>query len=385
MSIPTVWQMIKEAVNYFDGQVSYKQIKEFINANWENVNQKTINAQIISLTVNHFSRIHYPGNEKPRLTDANSPYDFLFQLKRGVVEKYNIQKHGIWEIFLNEETLAIRKHTNSSHQNSFLFVWNPSQWPWEELKQDAETIKRNGKVSIVWTCQSHKKAQIGDRAFIIRVGEDPKGIVASGFITSKPFLSKHWRDNKNVYRVSIDLEILINPNNGEEVLPREALEQGNLGLQHWSSQSSGILIKEDIAMELEAMWLGFLSRKSLVYSSTDLYEGTPYQVAQTLYERSPYARKQCLDYYGYSCKVCDVNFESRYGLIGKDFIHVHHLIEISSRKEEYKIDPIEDLRPVCPNCHAMLHTKEKPTIEELQNIMKNHYYVDSTDSLLQRE
>lgn len=37
---------------------------------------------------------------------------------------------------------------------------------------------------------------------------------------------------------------------------------------------------------------------------------------------------------------------------------VHHLQEISSIGEEYEVNPIEDLRPVCPNCHAMLHKRD---------------------------
>lgn len=43
-------------------------------------------------------------------------------------------------------------------------------------------------------------------------------------------------------------------------------------------------------------------------------------------------------------------FTDMYGDIGKDFIHVHHLLI----GEEYVVDHIKDLRPVCPNCHAML-------------------------------
>ena len=62
--------------------------------------------------------------------------------------------------------------------------------------------------------------------------------------------------------------------------------------------------------------------------------------------------------------------EKTYGEIGKKFIHIHHLVKISDIKEEYMIDPIEDLRPVCPNCHAMLHKKEPPfTIEELKGML----------------
>ena len=60
-----------------------------------------------------------------------------------------------------------------------------------------------------------------------------------------------------------------------------------------------------------------------------------------------------------------------YGKIGEGFIHVHHLLELSVIKKEYKVDPINDLRPVCPNCHAMLHRKKPAySIEELRNVIQ---------------
>ena len=68
--------------------------------------------------------------------------------------------------------------------------------------------------------------------------------------------------------------------------------------------------------------------------------------------------------------VCNFNFEKTYGDIGKGFIHVHHLNQISTIGEGYQINPIEDLRPVCPNCHAMLHQKNPPyPIDELKEMI----------------
>jgi Predicted restriction endonuclease len=65
--------------------------------------------------------------------------------------------------------------------------------------------------------------------------------------------------------------------------------------------------------------------------------------------------------------VCGFDFEKRYGAIGVGFIHVHHLVDIASIGGRYQVDPVRDLRPVCPNCHAMLH-REKPalSIQELK-------------------
>ncbi|MEY9865380.1 putative HNH restriction endonuclease [Peribacillus sp. B2I2] len=100
-------------------------------------------------------------------------------------------------------------------------------------------------------------------------------------------------------------------------------------------------------------------------------EGGTKQVSVNVYERNPVARRKCIEHYGCSCEVCNFNFERTYGELGKDFIHVHHLKELHTIGEEYEVDPIADLRPVCPNCHAMLH-KRKPaySIEELKSLIR---------------
>ncbi len=107
-------------------------------------------------------------------------------------------------------------------------------------------------------------------------------------------------------------------------------------------------------------------------STITYVEGSATQITQTRYERNGYARKECLKHYGYSCSVCDFNFEKFYGSLGYKFIHVHHLTQVAAIKQEYVVDPIQDLRPVCPNCHAMLHKQNPPlTIDELKDILKN--------------
>ncbi len=98
-----------------------------------------------------------------------------------------------------------------------------------------------------------------------------------------------------------------------------------------------------------------------------LFEGVKKSITVNLYERNPLARTKCIEYYGAQCVVCDFNFGKKYGEIGQGFIHVHHLNQLSDIKQGYEVNPIKDLRLVCPNCHAMLHRKNPPyTIEELK-------------------
>jgi 5-methylcytosine-specific restriction endonuclease McrA len=84
-------------------------------------------------------------------------------------------------------------------------------------------------------------------------------------------------------------------------------------------------------------------------------EGAGKQVVVNKYERDPKARKGCLKHHGYNCAVCGFSFEGRYGLLGREYIHVHHLVELSMVGSGYEVNPKKDLIPICPNCHAMIH------------------------------
>lgn len=92
-----------------------------------------------------------------------------------------------------------------------------------------------------------------------------------------------------------------------------------------------------------------------IESSPEIFEGIKKQVSVNKYERSSIARAKCIEAHGHSCKICNFNFEETYGELGKEFIHVHHITPIHSIGKNYKIDYVNDLIPVCPNCHAMLH------------------------------
>ena len=95
------------------------------------------------------------------------------------------------------------------------------------------------------------------------------------------------------------------------------------------------------------------------------------RVAVNRYERDPRARAACIREHGLRCKVCDFDFEERYGKPGKGFIHVHHTRPLHRMRANDHVDPSRDLVPVCPNCHAMLHRRDPPyDIEQLKALLR---------------
>ena len=99
-------------------------------------------------------------------------------------------------------------------------------------------------------------------------------------------------------------------------------------------------------------------------------EGAVRKTLTTKYERSPINRALCLAAKGYSCSVCGMNFQQTYGELGREFIHVHHAVPVSKMGENYKVDPLKELFPVCPNCHAMLHRTDPPmSVDELRALL----------------
>lgn len=108
-----------------------------------------------------------------------------------------------------------------------------------------------------------------------------------------------------------------------------------------------------------------------IIESKSLFEGAVRSILVNAYERNAEAREKCILHYGCECSVCGTILSNVYGEIAQGRVHVHHLRQLSEISKEYQVDPIQDLRPVCPNCHAIIHMKNPPyTIEEVKEFIK---------------
>jgi predicted HNH restriction endonuclease len=100
-------------------------------------------------------------------------------------------------------------------------------------------------------------------------------------------------------------------------------------------------------------------------------EGSVVRVIVNRYERDSNARRICIELFGARCSICGFDFGAVYGQSLDGFIHVHHLTPLHKIGKDYVVNPKTDLIPVCPNCHAVIHSKRPQlTVEQVRQILQ---------------
>lgn len=222
--------------------------------------------------------------------------------------------------------------------------------------------------TVVWPVP--KDARVGDTIlFLIPafVGQ----LVASGTLRHAPGPSQKWAPKYEAVIGSI--RIRDNP------IPIEVLRQQLPKWKYLTYARGYTTVPQEQLAELEAL-LRVERRFDVETGVTPdeveglgpYWEGAVRQVTVNAYERNPEARLRCIKHYGALCYICGFDCAAIYGPIGEGLIHVHHLKPFSEIEEEYEVDPIADLRPVCPNCHAVIHRRNPPfSIEEIKAILND--------------
>lgn len=260
---------------------------------------------------------------------------------------------------------------------SFLLTCSPSKWDWSEegFRRTESRIATHGRAPDRWSCGGTKRIEAGDRVFLLRQGVEPRGLIASGWVTTPPFYDDHWEDDSSLPRSALYIDLEWDWLAEVPLVPRSRLSEPPFAGVNWDTQSSGISINAEVARELEREW-GHLTGSRFEPSPEEIgegeyWEGAAYSVRVNAFERSASARKACLDHHGYACSICGFDFEARYGSAGAEVIQVHHLVPIASIRRNYRINPMVDLIPVCANCHVMIHRQEPPYApEEVRSMMR---------------
>lgn len=154
--------------------------------------------------------------------------------------------------------------------STYLLTWSPKRWRWADLGRQIGKIRKKGFCLTEWSCGNNKSIAEGDRLFLLRQGEEPRGIVGAGHAASEPFEEIHWREEKaragrTTMYVQVRWETLLNPDE-ESIFPREWLNDAPLSGVNWNTQISGIRIRGEAADVLEERWQDFLERRGDEFS-----------------------------------------------------------------------------------------------------------------------
>ena len=152
--------------------------------------------------------------------------------------------------------------TKATKNNTWLLTWNPAIYDWENIENpfDYNTIVSNTKKYNAsrcdWKCDENQIKK-GDRIFIIRLGQNPKGIIATGYA--------------NFYEKIHDFKIYITgifDYHTEPIISLDLLEE-KYPDQQWDSQTSKILLNPDVAKWLKEEW-NLMQYKPLMLSYSSL-------------------------------------------------------------------------------------------------------------------
>lgn len=266
-----------------------------------------------------------------------------------------------------------------------MMLANPDWFGYHELNSV-------GKLAIFYA-SPHKRTKRAplDPLFCIRPGKKPRSIVGVGHVQAQVILDQDaaWgkygkalgADNESEWRAQASVVL----ENSRKTYDGQMLAIELIDFQPFSSPvnldavglaDSGWSDKKEVVNETANLLLRCLDiEPSEVSPAEKLLEGATRQVLVNSYERNRRAKKLCVAHYGSTCVVCNFNFGSVYGQLADGYIHVHHIRPLSEIGQEYFIDPIEDLRPVCPNCHAVLHLGGNlRSIDEVMKLLRQQKY-----------
>lgn len=165
------------------------------------------------------------------------------------IDFYDDKLRPQWQ---TEKTAALPAST----ARAWLLSWNPTRWTWTTYAQDRIATARGSTVQQSWSCRN-SRVSVGERVFLVRAGDEPRGIIARGTAVSAPYSAKHYDEARAAAGEAHDV-IDVEFDDIRDPLQDAFLTVSDLGKvseeQRWSPQQSGIEIRAEAADALEAAW-----------------------------------------------------------------------------------------------------------------------------------
>jgi hypothetical protein len=142
-------------------------------------------------------------------------------------------------------------------RNTYLLTWNPSKWNFEGGYFSFLQQVKNGKKPVIeWTVNS-SSIQKGDELYLMRLGEEPRGIIAKGVSLSEVHLALHYdpdraKTGEKTKHITVQFVSAVDYST-DRFLSWEFLNI-HFPAQMWTPQGSGIEIKSEYVSALYDAW-----------------------------------------------------------------------------------------------------------------------------------
>ena len=231
-----------------------------------------------------------------------------------------------------------------------------------------DTVRTKGFATVAWPAQS--AAALGADAWIILQGAAERGLLGHGIVATPA----HDDDASLI----IDVDLLLP--RGEHI--PESVLLSRIPDFAWDAELvAGPPLDATDEQLMRAVWAEHVSP-----SDTDPVAPIPgtlpasalTRTSVNRYEHDPDARRFCVAHHGAGCTVCGFDFEATYGELGRGFIQMHHIVPRSQLTSAYMLEPVTDLVPLCPNCHAMAHrrTPDPYSPAELRRLIRGSSHLE---------
>lgn len=145
-------------------------------------------------------------------------------------------------------------------QQTFVMRWNPeiSSHKVVDFEHAMEDFYDDG-FYYDWSIFDHEKVHLGDRFFMLKVGNGNTGIVMSGIIVSQPYKDEDWSGKgRDVRYVRMLPNCMIHPDKSKMVTTQE-LDNALPGV-NWNEGHSGVLLSEEQSSKFDELWQNYMNR-----------------------------------------------------------------------------------------------------------------------------
>lgn len=205
--------------------------------------------------------------QSEELKDGHNVFSNRVQWSRQQLVKAGLidpSVRGVWSLTSDgKEQANAGRGANPLQRQTFVLTWNPTKSPWSELSGHVAALQRGESQLLRWSTGNSRQLAPGDRVFLLRLGEEPKGIIGCGTVDTYVFEEEHWNPeraalNETSLFVKFRFESLLNP---EQNIPLNAsqIRDPLIEKMNWSPQASGILIPPDSADALANYWQRHIS------------------------------------------------------------------------------------------------------------------------------